>query len=330
MDAQGLNKYLIESTGDKSDRRYEIEANLAEYGVCILGVGDFFVSGISMPSGTSLIGLGRASRIILLPEIACGAAVTMSSYTMVRDLYIAGNTSDIELPDQVGTRHGITFIGTATPTDYSGQLKNSIIEGCHIRSFLGGGITCSDTGYSTSASITATNCHIMNCGAGINITHFSEYHEFTNILSSQNLYGCINNGGNNVFTNCGFNSNKTAFLIDNSKGQSINDSHGSAVGCTFNHSGKNEGIGIQVLGAKNGYVFSGCQIFYSKIVLDDAAGIVFCGLNFGREEDIIIRGGGSVIFSDCVYGTNPVIDIKNNEHVKFSNCYLRQGTEITL
>ena len=324
------NKYFLESSGDKSDRSAEIEANLAEYGVCLLGAGDFYVSGVKMPAGSSLIGMGRISRIILSPEVECGAAISMSSYTLVQDLFIAGAESDIERPDSVGNRHGITFIGTATETDYSGQLKNSIITGCHIRAFSGGGITLTDTGYSTSASVTASNCHIMNCGAGINITHFSEYHEFTNMLCSQNLYGCINNGGNNVFCNCGFDSNTTAFLIDNSKGQSINDSHGSAVGCTFNHSGKNEGIGIQILGAKNGYIFSGCQIFYSKIVLEDAAGVILNGTNFGRAEDIIVRGGGTVLLSNCVFGTDPVVDISDNEFVRFSNCYLRSGEKIKI
>ena len=41
-----------------------------------------------------------------------------------------------------------------------------------------------------------SDCHILNCGAGINIDHFSEFHKFTNVLSETNLYGCINNGGN--------------------------------------------------------------------------------------------------------------------------------------
>lgn len=324
----GINKYFLESTEDLSDRSAEIEANLAELGTCILGAGDFYVSGIKMPAGTSLMGLGKATRIILLPEIESGAAVEMNSYTEVKDMCIMGSCADIELPEKVGSRHGITFIGTATETDYSGQLKNSIITGCHIRAFTGGGITCTDTGYSTSASITATNCHIMNCGAGINITHFSEYHEFTNILSSQNLYGCINNGGNNCFVNCGFDSNTTAFLIDNSHGQSINDSHGSAVGCSFNHSGKNEGIGIQILGAKNGYIFTGCQIFYSKVVLEEAAGVVISSTNFGRAENIIVKGGGTVLLSDCVFGTPPVTEIENNDFVKITNCFTRQGEAI--
>lgn len=325
-----MNKYLLESTGDRTDRRGDIEELLNKYGICILGVGDFYVSGVKMCKDSSLFGMGRASRIILFPEIECGAAVAMDSYTEIKDLFILGAQEDIPLPESVGERHGITFIGTATPTDYSGQKKNSIIEGCHIRSFSGGGITCTDTGYSTSASVTAANCHIMNCGAGINISHFSEYHEFTNILSSQNLYGCINNGGNNRFVNCGFDSNVTAFLIDNEDDKSENNSHGSAVGCTFNHSGKNEGIGVQIIGAKHGYVFTGCQMFYSKIVLDGAEGVVFNAMNFGRAERITVKNSSAIIFSSCVFGTPPVVSVENSEAVESSLCFTRGGEALTI
>lgn len=324
-----MTRYYLESTADKSDRKGDIEAILNKYSTCILGVGDFYVSGIVMPEGATLMGLGRESRVILLSEIESGAAIAMNSYTTVKNLSVLGSDTELDIPTEVGTRHGVTFIGTATPTDYSGQKKNSIIESLHIRCFSGGGITLSDTGYSTSASVTATNCHIMKCGAGINIPHFSEYHEFTNILSSQNLYGCINNGGNNCFLNCGFDSNVTAFLIDNSKDQSENNSHGSAVGCTFNHSGKNQGVGIMILGAKHGYVFTGCQIFYSKIVLEGADGVVINSTNFGRNENISIKNSGAVIFSSCVFGTEPVVTVENSRVVS-SLCFTRPGEPVEI
>lgn len=329
MDMNFASCYTLFSSGDMTDRANEIEEMLRRDKICILGAGDFYVSGIRMPENSALFGMGTATRLILFPEIECGCAVAMASYTTVRDLFILGSDESVPYPERVGGRHGITFIGSATPTDYSGQKKNSIIEGCHIRGFSGGGITLSDTGYSTSASVTATNCHIMRCGAGINIPYFSEYHEFTNILSSQNLYGCINNGGNNCFINCGFDSNKTAFLIDNSKDQSENNSHGSAVGCTFNHSGKNEGVGIMILGAKNGYVFTGCQIFYSKIVLDGAEGVVISSTNFGRGENISVKNSGAVIFSSCVFGTPPVVNIENSKVVS-SLCFTRPGEPVEI
>jgi len=180
-----------------------------------------------------------------------------------------------------------------------------------------------DTGFAIDSSVTVTNCQIMRCGAGLNIFRFSEYHSFTNILCTENLYGCINNGGNNLFSACHFSANKTGFLIDNRHGQSNNNSHGSVVGCTFNHSDKNTGTGIEILGARHGFIFSGCQLFYSKIVVENSYGIVFSDFNCGIREELIVKGGGSVIFKDFMFKELPKTLVSDNENVKFVNFCLR-------
>lgn len=305
-----------------------IEAALMQDGICLLGKGVFCVSGVDMPDGTTLMGIGAETRILLDPKAESGYAVKMGSYCTVRSLSVLGAEAENQLPGAVGDRHGILFRGTATQKDWKDQPQSCVIDGCFIRSFSGGGITLWDTGYSTKCSVTASNCHILNCGAGIYIPHFSEYHNFTNIHCNDNLFGCINNGGNNVFANCGFNSNVTAFLIDNSHGQSNNNSHGSAVGCTFNHSGKNQGIGIQILGATSGYVFSGCQNFYSRTVVEDSTGIVFNAMNFGKDERIEVRGGSLTMFTSCVFTNMPGISASDNPLVKFENCFTRDGQTV--
>ena len=248
--------FRLSSNNCKADATAEIEKRLAEFGVCELGPGKFYVSGIKMPDESSIFGMGAATKLILLPEAESGAAITLGSFCTVKNLEIMGCEVAIELPQKVGERHGILFKGDASQTkEYGAQPRNSIIEGCFITAFSGGGIALCDTGYSPRSSITASNCHIWNTGAGIYVPYFSEYHEFTNILCTENLHGCINNGGNNVFVNCGFTSNKTGFVIDNSDGKANNQAHGCAVGCTFNHSDDNHGIGIAVYGAKWGYLF---------------------------------------------------------------------------
>lgn len=321
--------YWLPSTGDGKDRTREIETILAEHGACQLGSGTYVVSGVKMPYGTSLMGLGSCTKVLLAQEVESGAAIAMGSFCTVKDLMVLGSEEEIPLPTQVGSRHGITFEGNATTQSYHNQPRNSMISGCFARSFTGGGITCKDTGYRTVCSLTVSNCHLWNCGAGINISHFSEYHEFTNVLSTANCYGCINNGGNNVFVNCGFNSNTTGFLIDNSRGQSNNNSHGSAVGCTFNHSNKNKGIGIQVLGATSGYVFSGGQMFFSKIVVEDSVGITFDAFNYGKDMEISVKGGKLTMFTDSAFSNPPAaIRIENNNLVKFINCFTRDGETV--
>ena len=324
-------KCFLESRCDYTDVSTEIEKRLHNFGVCILGVGIYCVSGIKMPDGSSLFGMGNATKIILAQNIESGYAIKLGSFCTVKNLSVMGANEPTEHPTNVEKRHGILFEGNASVTkNYANQPRNSIIESCFISSFNGGGITCLDTGYSVASSITASNCHILKCGACINIPYFSEYHEFTNILCSDSLYGCINNGGNNVFINCGFNSNVTAFLIDNSHGRSNNQAHGSAIGCTFNHSDGNKGVGIAVLGAKWGYVFSGCQIFYSKIILENSTNIVFNAINAGKAIDIKIKGGNMTAFSNCVFLERPNISVEDNDRVKFTNCFTREGEEINI
>jgi hypothetical protein len=324
-----LFPYYLPSSCDEKDRTAEIEALLCKHGACQLGSGIYVVSGIKMPNGTSLMGMGSCTKVLLAEEVEAGATIAMGSFCTVKDLMVMGSENEIPRPETVGDRHGITFEGNATMKNWDNQPRNSVISGCFARSFTGGGITCKDTGYRTECSLTVSNCHLWNCGAGINISHFSEYHEFSNVLSTRNLYGCINNGGNNVFTNCGFNSNTTGFLIDNSHGQSNNNSHGSAVGCTFNHSDHNQGIGIQVLGATSGYVFSGGQMFFSKIVIENSEGITFDAFNYGKNMDISVKGGKITMFINSVFSNAPAsINVENNKLVKFIHCFTRDGEAV--
>ena len=318
-------KYLLESTGDKTDVTEKIEAMLKEHGACVLGSGVFCVSGVDMPDGSTLMGMGKASRIILSEGVTDGYAVKLGTECTVKNLSVLGYESRISRPTEVGKRHGIVFKGTANETS-DPQPRNAIVEACFISSFEGGGITCENTGYSTSSAITASDCHIMNCGAGINIPYFSEYHEFTNMLCVYNLYGCVNNGGNNTFMNCGFDSNTVGFLIDNSKGQSKNNSHGSVLGCSFNHTDSNKGVGIKLLGARYGYIFSGCQMWYSEILVEDSTNIVFSSFNFGGQQKINVSGGNLVMFSNCVFFGDPTVNVTDN--TKFINCFTSNGTAV--
>ena len=323
--------YYLSSTHDQTDRTAEIQNLLECYGTCQLGNGIFVTTGIVMPEGASLMGVGYATKLLLREDLQEGYTVTLNSFCTVKDLAVLGSLEEILLPETVGGRHGLAFLGTATLQQWQNQPKNSIITGCFISGFTGGGITCTDTGYHIRSSMAVSDCHIFNCGAGINISHFSEYHMFTNVQCTENLFGCINNGGNNMFVNCGFNSNGTGFLIDNSQGQSPNNAHGSAVGCTFNHTGGNGGIGIRISGAKTGYSFTGCQLFYSQIVLDNSYDILFDALNTGRQVAISVKGGGLTMFTSCAFGHLPEeIRVEDNDHVKFINCFARTGEPVGL
>lgn len=326
-------KEYLESTNDSTDVTAAIEERLSKHGICRLGSGVFYVHGIRMPKGTAIMGNGYATKIVLDPSLASGYAIDLNSYCTVKDVSILGSEQSIDLPEAIGARHGIYFHGNADLKNWKEteklQPRNATVSECFISSFTGGGITCYNTGYYPACAIVSTNCHIQNCGAGINISYWSEFHKFTNILSIENLYGCVNNGGNNMFVNCGFTGNKVGFLIDNSKNQSPNHSHGSAVGCTFHHSDHNNGVGIMLLGATHGYVFSGGQIGFSKIVIENSTGIVFDSMNVLRFVKISVKGGQLTSFSNCAFCSPIDLTVENNDAVRICNChYYQTGEEV--
>lgn len=319
--------YFLTAPADGRDMTAEIESCLARYGSCRLSAGEFLTHGIKMPKGATIMGAGAATRVILDPRVESGAAIRLASYCTVTALTLYGGDST-EAPKEMGERHGILFEGDVFTDDdnHAGQDHNNIITNCFFFGFSGGCITCRHTGYSVKSCVSVSDCHMRFSGAGINIERFSEFSKFTNITAVNNKYGCINNGGNNYFANCGFSANTVGFLIDNEHGQSPNCAHGTCVACSFHHSDKNQGIGILVKNEIPGFVFDGCQIGFSKIVLENSNCLVFNAMNVLRHVEIHISGGTLTMFNGCAFHEIPVFTVENNDAVRFDNCYFKDGT----
>lgn len=324
------NNFLA-STGDNTDRTGEIQAMLNLTGICRLGPGDFYVTGVQVPTRGMLIGSGNATSLVLDESVATGYAVKLTSYSSVKNLRIRGteNPSAVAHPSEVGSRHGIIYESTYPTSGYTGYYR-PMIDGCTIYNFNGGGITLNSTGISAAGHAIISNCIIYSCGAGINIPRYSEFHRITNVTAQGCLYGCIDNGGNCNFANCDFSSNENGLLIDNSTGQSPNNTHGSFVGCTFNHTGGNTGIAIRILGGYAGEIFTASQIFFGGIVIDGSIGVRFIGANIGRNVPITINNSKGTTFTDCNLreaapseqfpNTDSPISVRNSSVTRFVNC----------
>ena len=321
---------VLESTGDARDRTEEIRTCLLEKGVCILSPGVYFVSGIRMPEGSCLMGSGDESLLVLAEDVKEGCAVYLASYCRVSDLALTGHEGKFPRPEKVGARHGVGFLGTCDQKDGGSGIRHCMLRGLRIRNFSGGGVFCWNTGYNIECSMTASDLRIHGCGVGVWIARFSEYHHFIGVHANRNLYGCINCGGNNVFSASSFDGNTTGFLIDNSRKQSPNCAHGTALGCTFNHSDSGRGTGIRVLGAENGFLFTDCQCFASGIEVENSRGIQFVNFNLGKGQEIEVRGGGLVRFSGCVFGDEPVFRFLDAQAVVLENCYDRNGNPVRI
>ena len=264
----------------------------------------------------------------------------MDTGCTVKDLQINGYSAYSAVDDEQDyksaynyvNRHGILWEGTYN-TD-SKTKRRGIVSGCDILNFSGGGITCYNTGTPVNSCLMVSDTFIRACSVGINIPYSSEFNIFTSVHARACYYGCINNGGNNLFSVCNFSANTVGMLMDNSQGQSPNNSHGSVVGCIFDHSNSNEGVGIQIDGCKNGEIFDGCQIFYSDIVVNNSVGIQFNNFNAGKNVDITVtkgNSGGPVLFNNWVFTNTPFsITVDDNyDACRFINCFDKSGNIVS-
>ena len=315
------NNYLA-STGDSTDRTGEIQTMLNNTGICQLGPGDFYVTGIELPTFGMLKGSGPSTRVILASGVTSGYAVKLGNYSVVKDIRIVGATSNYTPVSGVGTRHGILFEATGDASENPTYKYSATVENCFITDFHGGGITCNNTGINWSQCIEATDCHIKRCDAGINVAYRSEFHHFTSINSTDCYYGCICNGGNCLFSNCNFSGNTVGLLIDNESDQSPNNAHGVFSCCKIAHSGGNTGIGIKVIGSDTCENFNGISFDYGHIVVKDCKGIQFSGCRFGKNTVIEIEDSTATIFDACIIRDPSTVTVSNTNSVThFVNCY---------
>lgn len=318
------NRYYLASTNDTTDRSNDINTILTNYGTCILGQGIFYANNIVVDNNKTLIGQGIGSTRLAMVSSASGTLINLGTKCSIRNMSLLGWGG--AKPNSFGNRHAIEWVGT-----YNGSTgttkQNAAISNVLINGFSGYGIHMGATGLSPNQSLDVDNIQIENCYYGIATDLYAEYNRFDNIIITNCTIGCLNNGANNVFTNCGFNSNGTGFkmdIADNTK----NNTHGSCVGCTFNHSGNNSGDAININNASMGFVFSGCQIFYGNIKSKDSNAIMVTGCNFGTSVPIY-SDNAVVIINSSIFKDAISKNVSNNGLILVNTSYYRDGTAVT-
>lgn len=316
-----------ESETGKTDMRYIIQEMLDIYGYCKLSPGAFYISGvINMPEGGTLEGCGESTQIYLTSGNS-KAAIQLRRYGAVRNLSLIGSYTDLAESDfgaSAGSRYGIQY--------YKGSSDPWIpaycsISNVHIRNFTAAGIYQYGTGANVEQGLFVSDVHIKNCWCGIWIYSNSEFCRYNNVQITYCYIACINNGGNNSFSNCVFHAYTIGMKID---GTQNNAAHGMCSNSSFCHIGNNLGSAVTLSDIVHGYVFSACQYWYNSIDIVNCGGIVFNGCEFGRGTTnkgatINITNGDTVMFGNCVFMNDvtyrPDITVTNNNKVKFTGCY---------
>ena len=328
-------EYDIYPTGDDTDRALDIIAVLNTKGTCRLAKGDYYFDVLVMPPGTEIIGCGEATRLIRKSDSGHNYFLRAQKNCKIKNVTLLGDTSDITVSPHWERSATVTDMTAIIGIRISGQGASDTngmraeVGGVTIERFAGSAIQIDNTGYSPLGGCHVHDVFVRNCNCGIALGRYAEFHRVTGCSYHECYYGAVNNGGNNVFENCDFSTNKQGLLMDNSSGNYGNSSHGSFIGCTFNHSDENNGTAIELDTMVAGEMFVGCQIFYGAIVLTASQGIVFDACNIGAFTPITITDGGGVQFANCTFrpGASPVTDNRSTK-THFDNCYYLSGTAV--
>jgi hypothetical protein len=318
----------IDATG-ASDSTTAIQAKIdaaatSPYGKAVyLPAGTFLCAGLTLPSGVSLFGFGT---VLQAPSAATVPILTIAGSVdcTVRGITFKGNLSQYSadgLSSPSGTQEGIRI-------DDSAELL--VIEDCWFRNFGFAGLRAQTVGNPTTGSRfdgctnSITNCQAENCYYGFQVDTRAEYITFTNCTAIKNRFGMQIKGGNTKLLGCSINTNYLGLHIAND----TNSGHGSAVGCLINH---NSNIAIQVDEQANGFMFSGCQIFYGIVYLYLAGGVMFGNCTFGAVT-IRAQGGGKNLLNDnFITGGTTMTHNYNSvtSSVTMHNNYRVDGTALT-
>ena len=307
---------IIQPSG-VSDMKGAIESALTTYGRVQLLSGDYYVSGITMPVGSELCGVGDSTKIILLSTVTDGACINVSGDNVIRNILFTQQYGNTQKP-------GTATIGTLDGIRVLNDVSLCRVLSCSFYGFKRSGIYGNTVGHSSYQSIIIDDCRFMYCEIGLYFDYWTEYAVVSNSYMSQCYNGVRNDAGNNMFVGCHFDGNNSAFVMMTYNISGANDGHGSCVGCTFNHS---DNYALYIRGGSHGFVFTGCHFYYGMIYLRSCTGIVFDTCQCDGSGGVTFYGGKGHRFVNVSFVATPTITEESAaQNVRFIDCYLLDGS----
>jgi hypothetical protein len=207
--------------------------------ISISGVNDVLIDGITFK--------GSSANVIMKPGYFAGAEEG------VVDTFEEG-----VLETNVGTKKGI----------YINASERVIIRNCEVCNFDKYGIEVLLSGKYIGYGFRLDNLYIHDCYIGVKTDSEAEYSTINAITATHCQIGAFCNSGNNIWSSSHFDNNRIGAIISDG----YNNSHGSFVGCTFNH---NSLYGLAVNEIHAGEIISACQFWYGDIYVKGSRGPVF-------------------------------------------------------
>lgn len=294
------NPVYIRSLGETADRLADIRAALNRHKHVVLGPGAFPISAyLDIPEYCTLEGAGAST--IIRSTGTNAVTINMHKESKIANLEIDGGLT--ETPTTQGTRYGIYA---------NGDIKPITIENVHVYGFDRDGIRLNAFGGRTTPAY-IRGCLIDTCYNGLYVNE-SEYLQIESVTARNCYRGLYENGGNNKYLNCGFDSNSIGVQLTPLY---ANDGHGALIGCSINH---NTDYAMFLGGLNNGELFNSCQIHFGLIhISGNTVGAMFNGCNFGQQITINnVANNNYNYFNDCSFYATPTV---TGNAVNFHNCY---------
>ena len=293
-----------------------------------------FPSHINMPSNISFIGSTK-TVFTLASDSTSNVLFYMVGVTNVTlsKLFIDGgltsqpagsHTIDDTLFDKIGAgnRYGI----------YMNKCRRINLHDLDILGWDMAGIYCknNDAGSGEEGrffhSVQITNSSLYYNYYGLWFDEYGEYNQVSGCTFGDNYIGALNCGGNNQYSGCMFNSNWCGFAL---LGTNItNESHGGCYSSTYNHNsitGLGGGIAIYAKNSTIGWNFTGQNIWYGAVVLQDCKGVIFNGTIVGNVQFKSTNSQGlqnQNVFTHTYFYTDPSTFFSENDGSTYIEDYI--------
>lgn len=279
---------------------------------------------ISIPSGKKLKGKGINQTILNFNVTSGNAILCETGNEQIEGLTLNGGlTSRPSTYSVTNIKNGIVI---QTETN-----KPTYIDNVAVIGFSKNGILVQNRGYSSLCSIIANNLYLQYNGCGICFYEKGEYGVLTNCIAIDNYFGCIDSGGNNKISNCGFDRN-TKGLYSSAVN---NDTHSDIISCSFNHCTDRA---VEIDGIASMLSFTACQFFgatNNELVIYNAQAVSLVNCLFGLNAKLAFnkasKSNNLYILNNCLFGNTPnTISIQSGTLVVLNNCYTQTGSTVTV
>lgn len=296
------NPVYIREVAGGGYRNSDISAALNAHKHVVLGPGTFPINNaLTIPAGCILEGCGE--QTIIEAHGTNVTSIVMSAYSRIKNILLDGG--EASAPGTEGSRYGIYASGITDPF---------YIEGCSVTGFSKNGIYIASTSGNT-VPFYVSDCYITACYNGLYV-HEAEYGKIERVTCRECYRGLYENGGNNKYSDCGFDSNEIGVQMTTLY---ANNGHGSFTGCSINH---NTQYALYCGSLTNGELFTGCQIHFGTIhMAGTTRGVNFSGCQFGQSIAFNNASGGDNYLIGCTFYADPTFTNSGAGTLSTINCY---------